>query len=378
MTAAGFSWILGRAFWDELALLQRAERSPGELARVRAGRLAHVLRAAGRPAGADDVHAALAALPSAERRGLGAGSAWRRRTSGSSGEAVEVAVGRKTYARMLAGFWRGMRWWGVAPGEPGLALLGAGGSGLRRALVRTKDRVLGVRRVMVDDARPWLDEARTLLTGRSYAYVYGYPSALYELALCGLRISEPPRVVVATGEPLFGFQRQAIEAAFGARLAEEFGCTELGTVAFECPRGSLHLTAEQVWLEPDESRTLATSLVPRPVPLVRYPLDAPVAEEPGSCGCGIELPRVSLVRRREDAWRRFEEAARRAASQVGLPARFTVVLGRGGLVRVPTGTPAEQLGVLVDALGLDRGVELAESLPRRAAGKFTYLEARRE
>lgn len=374
MTAAGFSWILGRAFWDELALLQRTESSPDELARVRAERLAHVLRAAGRPVGAEDAKAALAALPAAERRRIGVGSAWRRRTSGSSGEAAEVAVGRTTYARMLAGFWRGMRWWGVAPGEPGLAVLGAGGSELRRTLLRTKDWALRVHRVIVDDARPWVGETRALLRRRPYAYVYGYPSALYELAVSGVRVSEPPRVVVTTGEPLFGFQRSAIENAFQTGVAEEFGCTELGTVAFQCPHGSPHVNAEQVWLEHVGSRTLGTSLLPRPAPLIRYPLDEPVVEQSGPCGCGLGLPCVTFLRRQEDVWRRFEEAAREAAKRAGLPARFTVRLQGSGLVRVPADSPAAQAESLAASVGPQSSVERPKHLPRRAAGKFTYLE----
>jgi len=374
MRTAGFSWILGRAFWEEFALLARTARSPEELDTLRRARLEGVLRAAGLWAAGGEAQTALAARVPSERGRLRKGLWWRRRTSGSSGRAVEVSVGRATYARMLAGFWRGMSWWGVTPGEAGIALLGASGSELRRSLLRTKDRFLGVRRVVVDDKMPWANEARALLETRAYAYVYGYPSALYELAVLGFAVGRPPRVVVATGEPLFGFQRRAIRRAFGAPVVEEFGCTELGTVAFECPQGGLHLTAEQVWLERVGARTLATSLLPRPVPLVRYPLDEPAAEQAGNCPCGLGLPGVVLVRRQQDGWRRFEAAAGQAAEGAGLPARFTVSV-EGGLVRVPAEAPAAQVECLRAVLGPGARVERAEPLPRRAAGKFSYLEA---
>jgi len=377
MTAVGFSWMLGRSFWDELALLQQTERSREELAKLRRERLASVLRAAGWREGDGDPEEALKIFEPADRRRLRPGLAWRRLTSGSSGQAVEVSVGRATYARVLAGFWRGMAWWGVRPGESGLALLGAGGSPVRRRLLRAKDRTLGVHRVLVEDDEAWVTEARESLRRRAYAYVYGYPSALYEFALTGSRPHRPPRVVVTTGEPLFGFQRRAIEEAFGSRVAEEFGCTELGTVAFECPAGSLHVTVEQVWLEQADLRTLGTSLLPRPVPVVRYRLDEPVAEEVGPCPCGLALPRAVLLRRRADAWQRFEEAAWQAATRVGLPTRFTVDL-HGQAVRVPAGTPAAQTRLLATALGPGAGVEQTDHLPRRAAGKFSYLEGARE
>jgi len=377
MTAVGFSWMLGRPFWNELALLQQTERSPEELAKLRRERLRSVLRAAGWREGEGDPEEALKIFEPADRRRLGPGLAWRRRTSGSSGNAVAVSVGRGTYARVLAGFWRGMAWWGVTPGEPGLSLLGAEGPALRRRLLRAKDRLLGAHRVLVEEGEAWVAEARDALRSRTFAYVYGYPSALYELARTGFDLRRPPRVIVTTGEPLFAFQRRAIEEAFGSRVAEEFGCTELGTVAFQCPAGSLHLAAEQVWLEQVDRRILATSLLPRPVPVVRYRLDEPVAEEGGPCPCGLALPRAVLLRRRADAWQRFEEAASQAATRVGLPTRFTVDL-HGQAVRVPAGTPAAQTRLLATALGPGAGVEQTDHLPRRAAGKFSYLEGARE
>lgn len=369
----GFSWVLGRPFREELALLRRVERSPEELNRLRRERLASVLRAVGWREEDGEPEQVLKNFEPADRRHLGPGLAWGRRTSGSSGEAVVVSVDRATYARLLAGFWRGMSWWRVEPGEPGLALLGAGGSPLRQRFLRAKDRLLGVHRVLVDDGEAWVAEARDSLQTRTFAYVYGYPSALYELALAGLRPRTPPRVVVTTGEPLFAFQRKAIQEAFGSPVVEEFGCTELGTVAFECPAGSLHVSAEQVWLEQADRRTLATSLLLRPAPVIRYRLDEPVAEERGPCACGLALARAVLLRRGTDGWQRFEEAAQTAVTRSGLPARFTVDL-EGRAVRVPTGTPAAQSRLLATALDPEAVVTHADHLPRRAAGKFSYLE----
>lgn len=374
MSALGFSWVLGQAFWDELVLLQRTADSPVELARVRRERLLAALRAAGVENADRDPHLALAGLAPARRHGLGARSLWRRRTSGSSGHAVEVSVARPTYAQMLAGFWRGMGWWGVTPGEPGMALLGAGGSRLRRRLIQVKDRALGIHRILVGDGLPWVREAASLLGVRRYAYLYGYPSALLELAAGGARPCSPPKVVVTTGEPLFVFQRQVLERTFRAPVAEEFGCSELGTVAFECPRGFLHLTEEQVWLEAVDRRTLATSLLPRPVPVLRYPLDEPVTEVRRPCACGLATARAVLSRRQTHAWQRFEEATRRVTAQAGLPARFTVCCQEGEVLEVPIDAPQDQAEVLSAALGPEAKVVRVKQLPRRAAGKFVYFE----
>ncbi len=285
-------------------------------------------------------------------------------------------MGRRGYAQLLAGFWRALGWWGVEPGEPGVVLLGAQGGRARLSLLRFKDRALGARRVFVGEGQRWLQQARTLLARHPFAYVYGYPSALYELARAGFALPRPPKVVLVTGEPLFAFQRKSIEAAFGARVAEEFGCTEVGAVAFQCPHGSLHLVAEQVWLEGNPAASWATSLVDRPTPLLRYPLDEPVQELGPGCGCGRVLPRGVLLRRLSPAWQVFEASTAAVASHGLSPARFRACFNGSWRLRVeePDRAWAELLRRSLEETGAEAVVEIVGQLVRGGAGKFRYLE----
>lgn len=361
----GFSFLFGPAFREELELLQGSERSAQALREVREGRLRALV----------GQHRAAVATRSQLRKSP---AALTRRTSGSSGSPVEVAVGRGGYGQLLAAFWRGLRWWGVEPGDPGLVVLGAAAGGPRRLLLRVKDRFLGAHRVFVDDGDGWLAEAQALLSRRRFTYVYGYPSALHELSAKGFRCHHPPTVVVVTGEPLFGFQRRSIGAAFQAPVVEEFGCTELGTVAFECPHHTLHLTAEQVWLEQGPAGAVGTSLIRRPVPVLRYPLDEPVREGTAGCPCGRALPGAVLPRRMSAPWQAFEAGTQRAAESHPLPGRFVVSVDGGWTLRVER-QDADRAGVLYGALrAAVPGVQVSvcERLRRRAAGKFRYLEVR--
>lgn len=378
MRVAGFSLLLGAGFWAELDLLRHAEGSATLLEGLRRERLRGVLQQAGYAAAGVRPDEALGSVGPTRKRDLSrANGTLRRRTSGSSGQAAEVPVGRTAYGQLLAAFWRALGWWGVEPGEPGLVILGARGGPARLLFLRTKDRALGARRVFVDDGPSWVEAALTLLARHRFAYVYGYPSALHEVASRAPELRRPPGVVVATGEPLFPFQRRAIQKAFGAPVMEEFGCTEIGAVAFECPRGSLHLVAEQVWLEAKPTTTLATSLVRRPVPLLRYPLDEPVSEEAGSCACGRVLPRAGLPRRLSPLWRAFEACTELAAGAAPLPARFVLTFRGTWTLRAEEADRVglEALRAAMDRLGLETRVAVVERLPRGAAGKFRYLEA---
>ncbi|GBD28104.1 hypothetical protein HRbin31_00116 [bacterium HR31] len=378
MRAAGFSLLLGAAFWAELDLLRRGESSPALVEELRRARLRAVLRQAGYTSVGVSPSEVLASVDPAGKLDLSrATGTLRRRTSGSSGHAAEVAVGRAAYGQLLAAFWRALGWWGVEPGEPGLVILGAQGGPARLLFLRTKDRALGARRVFVDDGPSWVEAALTLLARHRFAYVYGYPSALYELVASGLEPRWSPRVVVATGEPLFGFQRRTIQEAFGAPVTEEFGCTEIGAVASECPEGSLHLVAEQVWLEAEPTATLATSLVRRPVPLLRYPLDEPLSEERGRCRCGRLLPRVRLARRLSPVWRAFEGCTGLAAEVAPLPARFVATFHGTWTLRAEEKDRVglEALCGAMGRLGFQARAVLQGRLPRGASGKFRYLEA---
>jgi phenylacetate-CoA ligase len=113
--------------------------------------------------------------------------------------------------------------------------------------------------------------------------------------------------LICTGESLYPFQRKFLEQAFGARVVNEYGCSESGILAFPCPEADrLHTSADQVVLEylvegrparPGEvAQVLLTELYSPDVPLIRYRLGdvvVPSAEEP--CPCGRGLPTLERV-----------------------------------------------------------------------------------
>ncbi|MDR7415106.1 MAG: hypothetical protein QN193_07085 [Armatimonadota bacterium] len=235
-----------------------------------------------------------------------------RGSGGTGGRGLRIPVDRSAYAWYLAGTWRGLRWWGTDFTERGVVLLGPGPRGLLGLLTRTKDWVMNWLRLPVDrhfEARiPHL-----LRRIRAYgpAYLYAFPSAAHALARRILEGGEKPpadlKVAVLTGEPLYTFQRREIEEAFGCPAVREYGSGEVGCLAFECPRGTLHLTAESVYLEtlgdpalPQGGRILVTSLHNRGFPLLRYEIGDVGHIEDTACPCGRALPAVRALGRVQD------------------------------------------------------------------------------
>jgi phenylacetate-CoA ligase len=81
-----------------------------------------------------------------------------------------------------------------------------------------------------------------------------YPSAAWRL--CRFALDEGINLASAgvgvwftTGEMLQYHYRTTIEQASGGRVANEYGLREAGFVAHECPRGTMHVTAENVVVE---------------------------------------------------------------------------------------------------------------------------------
>lgn len=141
------------------------------------------------------------------------------------------------------------------------------------------------------------------------SYLLGYPSALYELALEALRSKRDlrMRVVLANAEPVFAYQRQAIEEAFQCPMRETYGMAEIAAAASECEQGRLHLWPEVAWIEvfADEGSSgdlICTGLLNADMPLIRYRVGDRVSLPDANtvCSCGRALPAFASVEGRMD------------------------------------------------------------------------------
>jgi phenylacetate-CoA ligase len=143
------------------------------------------------------------------------------------------------------------------------------------------------------------------------SFVYGYVSALEEFArfLSDRKACLRPaslKAVISTSEVLDPEARRRIESAFGVPVYDEYGCSELGTIAHECERGRLHVNSETLHVEiADESgaireygsgRLLVTEFHNRVQPLIRYDLGDVAELVPGDCPCGRSMPVIGGVR----------------------------------------------------------------------------------
>ena len=106
------------------------------------------------------------------------------------------------------------------------------------------------------------------------------------------------KYIELTGEMLFDNVRKEIEKAFGCRVANQYGCYEGNSIAYECPCGNLHCMEENIYVEvldkegkevPEgsEGDIVITTLHNHAMPFIRYRIgDRGILDRNTRCNCG--------------------------------------------------------------------------------------------
>lgn len=222
-----------------------------------------------------------------------------RHTSGSSGVPVAVGMDPDAAAWAWASDLRGLLWHGIRVGARCLSFRGSHEHAFKEWIRNHK--AIGA----ADLSEVRLTEAVQFLRRGRPTYVWGFVSAIVELARHAKRTAvDAPRPLVrfakVHGEMLYPLQRLEIEEGLGARVIETYGCNEVGTVAYECPAGSLHVFSEHVEVEimndgvpvdPGEiGEIFLTCTTNRVMPLVRYRIGDRGRFSPDPCRCGLPHP----------------------------------------------------------------------------------------
>ncbi|MFB6522409.1 phenylacetate--CoA ligase family protein [Streptomyces sp. NPDC056401] len=116
------------------------------------------------------------------------------------------------------------------------------------------------------------------------------------------------RALFVGGEPLTPARRSRISRLWGVPVIEEYGSTETGSLAGECPNGRLHLWADRALFEvydpqtgtvraDGEGQLVVTPLFREAMPLLRYNLEDNVSVSYDDCACGWNLPTVKVLGR---------------------------------------------------------------------------------
>ena len=138
-----------------------------------------------------------------------------------------------------------------------------------------------------------------------------------------LRIN--PVLLVVTAEGLAEQEYGRIARAFGAKVGNVWGSTEIAGVAYSCTEGWLHVMGDWALIEPvdadyrptppgEQSYTvLVTNLANRVQPILRYDLGDRILARPDPCPCGNPLPAIRVQGRSGDVLKFAKEDGKQAS-----------------------------------------------------------------
>lgn len=104
-----------------------------------------------------------------------------------------------------------------------------------------------------------------------------------------------PELIITWAAPMYEHERVALEEGFQCPATNIYGGCEVGHIGAKCEQGTMHLNQETVLLEEEfpqreqPSELIATSLVPSPMPFIRYRMGDLGKLGNSSCSCGKNL-----------------------------------------------------------------------------------------
>jgi phenylacetate-CoA ligase len=260
-------------------------------------------------------------------------------TSGSTGQPVTWRVDRDAESVQLAAHLRSREWWGLKPSDPNVMLWGR--DALQDIRGKLRDLLVWNKRSL-----PAMELSRDLAASyyrkiRRYRprYLRGYPSMLVRFAdLCEARglclRTLSLKAIITTAEVLTTAQRLRIQAAYGCPVANEYGCSEVQCIAFECPEGSMHIQADVLLVEfirdgkavsGDEfGEMVVTDLTNEVMPVIRYRTGDFGRPRAGRCSCGRTLPLMELTLGRQAEFFRLPDS-RMVHTEVFTPVHNTAL-----------------------------------------------------
>jgi len=104
------------------------------------------------------------------------------------------------------------------------------------------------------------------------------------------------KMVMGTAEKIYDYYHQSSQSVFGKKIISAYGSAETGSIAYECPSGSMHIVMENVIVEEINNKIIVTNLFSHSTPVIRYELgDYVVLDYETQCPCGRKHPIIKEI-----------------------------------------------------------------------------------
>ena len=229
-------------------------------------------------------------------------------TSGSSGSGLTVYYNNDTYLLYWAYMMKHKLWANVNPRDWRLTFFGARVVPLERNTtpfwiknIFDKQYLISIFHISDDNSAHYIK----FLEDHQGMVLEGFPTVLYLIAryVKALKGKLEFSAVFSTGEPIYPFMKKEMEEAFGCKVYDSYGMTELGGFIYECEEGGYHVLTDYGSLEiirengdradiNEEGYFVWTGFINKAMPFIRYKIGDKGMWKEGECLCGRAYPLV--------------------------------------------------------------------------------------
>ena len=252
-------------------------------------------------------------MPDRLARGVDASKLIVRRTTGSSGQCLELMRTWPEEQVLNLMRWRALRAYGLKRRDIiAVPRVPVGKHPRDYQLPRRIADALGFYRKALIDLTT-IDDASRILIEREPEVVMGWPTILADLAPRWNALRRPdtrgPKFLISGGEVLSPHARERITEGFGAPLHDMMGAHEFSLLAWECPTThQYHLSDETIFAEVlvdgrpaeagEQGDLVVTGLHSFAMPFVRYNLGDLVVKGSAQCECGSPFSTIRGIQGR--------------------------------------------------------------------------------
>lgn len=225
-------------------------------------------------------------------------------TGGTTGNILFKRNDANTRSSIWASFKRFTEeWMNIAESNKKLILMGGHvmGSSLKEKVKKKAISILSnsVSFSPYDTSEQNTENIIRALQENSFEQIRSYSQFLYQFSLKlkqkGLKFNV--KAITTTAEPLMPEHRKLFKEIFNAEIFDQYGCGEIGGIAYECNHHKgLHITEERVLVEVNEHNELiVTDLDNYAMPFIRYWNADQAILSNKKCSCGRQSQLIEQI-----------------------------------------------------------------------------------
>lgn len=224
-------------------------------------------------------------------------------TGGTTGNILFKRNDALTRSSIWGSYRRYEEWMGLSYKDKTLILMGGHvkKSSLKGSIIHHVISFLG-NSVSVDiynTSDETIEKVITLLQTNSFTQIRTYPQFLFSVSkkLEKLGLTFNIKSISTTAEPVLPEHRVLFKKVFNAEVFDQYGCGEIGGIAYECDKHEgLHIAEERVIIETNElNELIITDLDNYTMPFIRYWNADQAIIGKDKCSCGRKTAMIKQI-----------------------------------------------------------------------------------